>query len=608
MDQEKIKREMKKFNVNFQLHTEMFSYCVLSPMAVLFLWVNMNFSVEQVILMLKCTAFALVLIMPITTVWDIRTVSPITRYFAAYLRGEQIPEELYESAQRRFFSLPYHHSIGSAFRFALGLTFAIVPFFMFTTLTSVQKFNLLMLYLVFPVLNGVMFFFMTEIYLQKLLNLGVFNNIVLKKFSFRMNFLTRIVMAVLVIVSVPLLGMAGFFSKLLEEVAPDHSFPVVKLIGIIVFGTLAAMSLLWPLVRTIKDKIGLIIGFLQKLSTGDLSAKKEIIAVMDELTTINQTVYIMKKNIAEIINDIRDVSEKLDRSSHEISSITESFTADTQNQAATVEEVTSTIEEVSAAMDSVSGQARSQMHNIVSFIETMDKMTKTISEMESQISSAIGLTATVSDYAKKGEGSLSVMNERIRRIGESSAKMTAIINIINDISDKINLLSLNAAIEAARAGDAGRGFAVVADEISKLADSTSTSVKEIGGLIKESESDITAGTAIVNQVVDVIGKITGGVNTMNEMMGGISVFMKEQIETNRELDIKLGQVRSMSEEIESATQEQKIAMTEIVRSVNRINELTQSISSGSEEIAANTTQNAEMATTLKKKVEMFKIA
>ena len=81
------------------------------------------------------------------------------------------------------------------------------------------------------------------------------------------------------------------------------------------------------------------------------------------------------------------------------------------------------------------------------------------------------------------------MNVSITNITESSQQVTDIISIIDDISDKINLLSLNAAIEAARAGEAGRGFAVVADEISKLADQTAASINDIDSLIRKNNNE-----------------------------------------------------------------------------------------------------------------------
>ncbi len=96
--------------------------------------------------------------------------------------------------------------------------------------------------------------------------------------------------------------------------------------------------------------------------------------------------------------------------------------------------------------------------------------------------------------ARAGQDSLHNMNSSMQKAGESSHEMQNIVGMISDISDQINLFSLNAAIESARAGDAGKGFAVVSDQISKLAEETANSIGEINTLIKENSSEIEAGS------------------------------------------------------------------------------------------------------------------
>jgi methyl-accepting chemotaxis protein len=181
----------------------------------------------------------------------------------------------------------------------------------------------------------------------------------------------------------------------------------------------------------------------------------------------------------------------------------------------------------------------------------------------------------ISAYATSGETSLNSMQQSMTKIYDGSTRMTSIVEIINSISDKINLLSLNAAIEAARAGDAGRGFAVVADEISKLADQTATSLKEIDTLIKMNMGEISKGSDTMNNMVGDISRIINGVATMNGMIGEIAHYMAEQDEINQGVNEQAGMVKDRSSEIKSASQEQKVASEEIVKSISSVNEITQ---------------------------------
>jgi len=307
----------------------------------------------------------------------------------------------------------------------------------------------------------------------------------------------------------------------------------------------------------------------------------------------------------DLLHSISSISEKLALSSSQMSETTDSFSENAQNQAAAAEEITATVEEISAGVENVAESAKDQMNKMEGLTERLDELSEQISGMGNMIKNTLEMTEGISKEAQVGEASLKQMDDNMLSMKKRSQEMADIISIINDISDQINLLSLNAAIEAARAGDAGRGFAVVADEISKLADQTSSSVKDIGSLIKAGEDETVKGSDSLNKTVVSLSTIIEGVNKINSMVDGMSGFMASQLETNQLVNNEALSARDRSEEIKNAAVEQKTATSEIVRSISTINELTQANAAGAEDMSANADAISIIARDLNDRVEVF---
>ncbi len=308
----------------------------------------------------------------------------------------------------------------------------------------------------------------------------------------------------------------------------------------------------------------------------------------------------------ELLISVSEISNRLNDSFSIMSSTTETFSSNAQNQAAAAEEIAATIEEISAGIENVATSAGIQMIKIEELVSRLDELSSQISGMKNKINEARTMTSSISAEAQTGGHSLKSMEESITSMNKRSTAMTGIINIINDISDRINLLSLNAAIEAARAGNAGRGFAVVADEISKLADQTFASVKEISSLIKAGEGESRQGLETVNSVVTSLSKILTGVTGINNMVESMSGFMESQITTNKTVNKEASDIKQRSEEIQQASEIQKNATSEIMRSISTINGLTQDNAAGAEEMSTNAIEISEIAEHLHEKVADFK--
>jgi len=253
---------------------------------------------------------------------------------------------------------------------------------------------------------------------------------------------------------------------------------------------------------------------------------------------INDLVASMNDLISQLINAIQNLvssSSQLHSSSEEIAKASESQTNQVNEVAAAIEELTKTISE-----------------NAQGATYTADAATK-----NGDVAAKGGYV--VQDTIKKMREIATVVNEtaiKINDLGESSQKIGEITSVIDEIADQTNLLALNAAIEAARAGEQGRGFAVVADEVRKLAERTSAATKEITKMIKEIQGD----TAKAVHVME------AGNNEVNQ---GI-VYADQAGESLNQIVNSSKELLDMISQIATATEQQSVTSEEIAKVVDDI--------------------------------------
>ncbi|MFW5769827.1 MAG: methyl-accepting chemotaxis protein [Spirochaetota bacterium] len=397
----------------------------------------------------------------------------------------------------------------------------------------------------------------------------------------------------------------------LQEVQESEMEQYMTIINVVTISTIVLIIIISLLVstiiiRSVMHSFDIFRGGFTGVAAGNLTTNVET-NTNDECSELGEVFNGFVDRIRNVLKEIIGMSSQLAVSSEELSAAAITFSENAQNQAASAEEITATVEEISAGMDNVAGSAQQQTERLDNLISIRDELSLSVQKMRDRVNDAMGLSENISQKARTGEETLSNMNTSMTKISQSSAEVTNIIKIINDISEQINLLSLNAAIEAARAGESGRGFAVVADEISKLADQTATSIKDIDRLIRANDEEIRSGMTNVKGTVTVISDIIHGVSEISSMMSTINETMQQQVTVNTEANTQVQQVKERADEIRNATDEQKTAVEEIVKSIANINELTQSTASGSEEMTANAEEIAGMADRLKGKVDYFNV-
>jgi methyl-accepting chemotaxis protein len=361
-------------------------------------------------------------------------------------------------------------------------------------------------------------------------------------------------------------------------------------------------------------------GFASAVATGNLDSPlslrlaNEIGKLADSLRTM---VGSLKGKIAEADEKTRIANEESARAAtatqdaEEARAAAEMAKTEGMLQAAAqlegvVEIVTSASEQLSAQIEQSSQGAQEQSKRVGETATAMEEMSSTVLEVAKNASQA----AESAENAKsKAEGGEAVVYQVIKGIGDVQEKalglktdMTTlgrqaesigqILNVISDIADQTNLLALNAAIEAARAGEAGRGFAVVADEVRKLAEKTMTATKEVGDAIRDIQNGTKKNIDNVEQAVEKIGAATG-------LAGKSGDALKEIVAL---VDVTSEQVRSIA----TAAEEQSATSEEISRSIEDINRISAETSDGMQQSAHAVAELANQSQVLKGLIESMK--
>ncbi len=343
----------------------------------------------------------------------------------------------------------------------------------------------------------------------------------------------------------------------------------------VLLGALVAVYITNSITRPLSNAVDV----SNSIAQGDLSVNIKIESE-DETGQLLLSMHNMADNLKKIIGEIKSTSENVASASEELSASSAEMSKGVVEQSDRSTQIATAATEMSQTVGDIA-------KNTATIATSANEAARVAKEGERIVEKSIVEVQEIAETVKESTGLMVSLSGRSKQIGD-------IVNVINEIADQTNLLALNAAIEAARAGEQGKGFAVVADEVRKLSERTAKATSEIGSMIGLIQNEI---EKTVSSMEGVSRKVGVGVD-----------FSFQAGEALRKIVGSVNELQSMVQQIASATEEMSATSEEISRDIMTVANVSKETSSGSGQIANASSDLAYLATKLTDIGKQFKVS
>ncbi|MBF0519422.1 MAG: methyl-accepting chemotaxis protein, partial [Nitrospirae bacterium] len=346
-----------------------------------------------------------------------------------------------------------------------------------------------------------------------------------------------------IVAAYPLSDLSEMYKKLLIYV----STCVVALFLVFI------AFILWAIKKTVIRPIDSIVDISEEISRGNLTVRIDA-GVGGEIGKLLASITLMAERLGGLLNSIFD-------SSKNIMTVSEQLNESSVQMARGVSEQTERATQIAAASEEMSQTVVHIAENAVHIEASAKETSETAKVGEDIVLKAVNEVNAIADVVNESASLISSLGQRSKQIGE-------IIGVIRDIADQTNLLALNAAIEAARAGEQGRGFAVVADEVRKLAERTGSATSEISTMITAIQNEVQAavnsmdngtkrvqvGVQYAREAGNALHDIVGGVDSFKEMAHQIATATSEMSEVSNQITSNIETIANVSRDTTDTTE------------------------------------------------------